>query len=215
MLNIALTGNIAAGKSTVAALFRGWGATVIDADQLARETQAPGSPVLEAIVARFGRGVLTPDGALDRATLRHVVLNDADARRALESIVHPAVEVLRQERLALARAAGAAIVVHDIPLLFEVAAQGGSALDPGGFDAVVLVDAPEPERCARLRTTRGLPEIEARQLIAAQLPSAIKRRWRGGAHRRAAYLIENDGDLAALAIRSRIVWDALLKDAPA
>jgi dephospho-CoA kinase len=214
MLNIALTGNVAAGKSTVATLFRRWGATVIDADQLAREAQAPGSPVLNAIATRFGAGIVAADGTLDRAALRHRVLADPVARRALEAIVHPAIAALRRGRVALARASGEAIVVQDIPLLFEVAAQGGD-LDPASFDAVVLVDAPEATRLARLESTRALPPGEAAQFIAAQLPSATKRAWRGGPRDRGVYLIENDADLATLEARARAAWDAVLRDATA
>src|SRR5919201_1662043 len=135
MLHVALTGNIAAGKSTVAELFRRWGATLIDADQLVRELQAPGSPVLEAIVARFGAAVLRADGTLDRAALRRRVMADPAAREALERIVHPAVHRRREELLREAGRRGDRIVVSEIPLLFEVA-------DSREFDAVVLVDAP-------------------------------------------------------------------------
>ncbi len=215
MLHVALTGNIAAGKSTVANLFRGWGATVIDADRLTREAQSPGSPVLRAIAERFGAEVVRPDGELDRPKLRAIVMDDPIARRALEAIVHPAVQALRLGRLAMARAAGDRIVVSDIPLLFEVAERGTGAMDPGGFDAVVLVDAPETTRIARLVRDRGLSEAEARQMVAAQLPSAVKRAWRGGPGNRGALVIDNDADLATLEARARAVWDHLLKDSSA
>lgn len=216
MLHIALTGNIAAGKSTVANLFRDWGATIIDADRLAREAQSPGAPVLRAIAERFGAGVLRPDGELDRPRLRAIVMEDPIARRALEAIVHPAVQALRMGRLALARAAGDRVVVSDIPLLFEVAAESGPApLDPGDFDAVVLVDAPEAVRIERLVRERGLTEAEARQMVAAQLPSGVKRAWRGGARGRGAYIIDNDADRATLEARARAVWDRMLKEATA
>src|SRR5438445_10495382 len=81
MLNVALTGNIAAGKSTVVELFRGWGATIIDADELARQAQAPGGEVLAAIAQRFGSDVLAPDGSLDRAALRSKVMGRSEERR--------------------------------------------------------------------------------------------------------------------------------------
>ena len=201
MIHIALTGNVASGKSTVAALFRDWGATVIDADQLVREVQAPGSPVLAAIAHRFGDGILLPDGSLDRPRLRSIVLADADARRDLEALVHPAVQARRCALVDAARARGETIVVSDIPLLFEV-------LDPSAFDAVVLVDASEPVRMARL-LERGLGEEEARRMIMAQLPSAVKREWRGGHPPRRPFVIDNEGDRDALAARARRVWDAL------
>ena len=202
MLNIALTGNVAAGKSTVADWFRRWGATLIDADLLVREVEAPGSPVLAAIAREFGAEILLPDGSLDRARLRGIVLEDPARRKALEAIVHPAVQQRRQARLEAARLAGAGIVVHDIPLLFEV-------LDPGAFDAVVLVDAPEGIRFSRLLRDRGLSEAEARRLLAAQRSSGEKRRWRGGPGNRPALLIDNDGDLALLERRAREVWEEL------
>src|SRR5947207_12000036 len=168
MLNVALTGNIAAGKSSVVELFRRWGATVIDADALARDAQAPGSAVLAAIAKRFGADVLAADGSLDRVALRGKVMGDNDALLALNAIVHPAVQ---QRRLELQRAAaerGDAIVVNDIPLLFEV-------LDPAQFATVVLVDAPVALRRTRLRALRGLSNEEADRMIAAQMPAERKR----------------------------------------
>jgi dephospho-CoA kinase len=202
LLNVALTGNIAAGKSTVAELFRGWGALLIDADQLVREVQAPGSPVLAAIAARFGDGIILPDGSLDRARLRSIVLADPPARRDLEALVHPAVHARRLERVAAARLRGDRIVVNDIPLLFE-------ALDPGAFDVVVLVDAPEAVRLARLLERRGMTETEARRLMAAQQPSATKRAWRGGPHGEGPMIIDNDGPRSRLEEAARAVWEAL------
>src|SRR5712691_8952414 len=99
MLNVALTGNIAAGKSTVVDLFRKWGATIIDADELAREAEAPGTEVLAAIVRRFGSDVLRPDGGLDRAALRAKVMGDDAALAALNAMVHPAIQRRRAELL--------------------------------------------------------------------------------------------------------------------
>ncbi len=195
MIHIALTGNVAAGKSTVAELFRRWGATVIDADRLVREAQAPGSPVLVAIVRRFGAGVLRPDGGLDRGRLRSLVLADDAARRDLEALVHPEVQRRREALIEAARRRGDPVVVSDIPLLFE-------AGDPAAFDAVVLVDAPEAVRRERLVTQRGLPDADAARLIATQLPAAAKRP-------RSTWVIDNDGDPAALERRARAVWDAL------
>jgi dephospho-CoA kinase len=195
MLNIALTGNVASGKSTVASLFAQWGAEIIDADQLVREVQAPGTPVLLAIARRFGTNVLKPDGSLDRAQLRSQVLADPQALADLNQLVHPAVLRLREARVAALREAGAKIVVTDIPLLFEVA-------NPDAFDAVVLVDAPVDLRRQRLFERSGLPAREADRLIAAQMPSEMKRS-------RATFVIDNDADLATLEARAREVWTAL------
>lgn len=196
MLNVALTGNIAAGKSAVAELFRAWGATLIDADRLAREAQAPGTTGLRAIAERLGQDLVGADGGLDRAALRRRVMADPAALAELNRIVHP--EVFRRRRAleAEARRRGDRIVVSDIPLLFEVA-------DPAAFDVVVLVDAPEAVRRARLITERGLSALEADRMLAAQAPSGPKRE-------RSTFVIDNDGDLATLEARAREVWTALL-----
>ena len=196
MLSVALTGNIGAGKSTVAEMFRRWGATIIDADQLVRQLQAPGQPVLAKIVARFGPDMLAADGSLDRRVLRARVLTDAAALADLNRIVHPAVHQRRQELLAAARARGDTIVVSDIPLLFESG-------DPAEFDAIVLVDAPEPVRRARLLANRALPSAEADSLMSAQQSVALKRG-------RSDYVIDNDGDLPALERAADAVWKALV-----
>jgi dephospho-CoA kinase len=196
MLSVALTGNIGSGKTTVADLFIRGGATVIEADQLVRQAQAPGQPVLRDIAARFGAEVIFSDGSLDRAALRARVLAEPSALADLNRIVHPEVRRRRLELLDQARARGDRIVVSDIPLLFE-------ADDPGGFDAVVLVDAPEMVRRARLLASRGLSPVEADRMLAAQLASTSKRA-------RSDYVIENDGDLAALERAARAVWEALL-----
>jgi dephospho-CoA kinase len=195
-LHVGLTGNIAAGKSAVADLFRRWGATIIDADAIVREVQSPGAPALRAIAARFGPHVVRADGSLDRAALRARVLADPDDLADLNRIVHPAVQRRHAELIDEARARGDRVVVSDIPLLFEVA-------DPGEFDAVVLVDAPDPVRLARLVEQRGLSPDEARRLMGAQLPSSEKRA-------RSDYVIDNGGDLAALARAASEVWRALL-----
>jgi dephospho-CoA kinase len=196
MLHVALTGNIAAGKSTVAELFRAWGATVIDADRLVREAQAPGSPVLAAIAARFGPHVLDAAGALDRAALRRRVMGDPAALADLNRLVHPEVHRRRAALEAEARARGDRILVSDIPLLFETT-------DPAAFDAVILVDAPVALRRARLVAERGLPEDEADQMLAAQGPSQPKRA-------RSTFVIDNDGDRAGLQTRAHEVWAALV-----
>jgi dephospho-CoA kinase len=197
MLNVALTGNIAAGKSTVAALFREWGATLIDADQLVRDVQAPGSPVLAAIGERFGVDLIDGSGRLDRAALRRRVLSDPSALADLNRIVHPAVLARRSALEAEARARGARIVISDIPLLFE-------ASDPDAFDVVILVDAPPDVRRARLLGTRRLPPDEADRMLAAQAPSGPKRA-------RSTFVIDNDGDRATLEARTRAVWNQLVR----
>lgn len=195
MLNVALTGNVAAGKSTVTEFFRRWGATIIDADELVREVQAPGSPVLGAIMRRFGDDLLLPDGSLDRAALRNRVMGDPAARKALESLVHPAVQRRREALVDAAWKRGDKIVINAIPLLFE-------ALDPEQFDVVVFVDAPHTVRRTRLRALRGLTEEEADQLLAAQAPADRKRK-------RSDYVIDNAGSFEELERRARAVYEEL------
>ncbi|MGH7606236.1 MAG: dephospho-CoA kinase, partial [Gemmatimonadales bacterium] len=199
MLNVALTGNIAAGKSTVVGLFRDWGATIIDADVLAREAQAPGTDVLAAIAGRFGADVLAPDGTLDRAALRGKVMGDDAALTSLNAIVHPAVQQRRVELQRVAREQGDAILVNDIPLLFE-------ALDPAQFDVIVLVDAPIAIRRTRLRTLRGLSNEDADRMIAAQMPAERKRS-------RSHHVINNAGTVAQLEHKARAVFLTLRQDA--
>ena len=199
MLNVALTGNIAAGKSTVVDWFRRWGATVVDADALAREAQAPGSEVLATIVRRFGTDVLAKDGTLDRAALRGKVRGDDDALGALTGIVHPAEHGRREELQEAARRRGDVLLVNDIPLLFEV-------LDPAQFDAIVVVDAPVALRRTRLRTLRSLSNEDADRMIAAQMSAERKR---GQAH----YIIDNDGSLDALEAQAHDVFVELRRRA--
>ena len=189
---VGLTGNIASGKSAVAAAWQRLGAPVVDADVLARQAVAPGTPGLRAVREAFGPGVLDADGALDRAALRRLVFADAAARRRLEGIVHPEVARLRAEAEARLARAGARIVVHAIPLLYEVGAEGA-------LDLVVLVDAPEAVRLERLLRDRALPEAEARAMIAAQQPAQAKRA-------RADLVIDNDGTLAQLAAEAERAW---------
>ena len=196
MLNVALTGNAAAGKSTVARWFKEWGATLIDADDLVRDVERPGSPTLAAIARHFGDRVLLPDGSLDRPRLRHIVLENAAQREALNAIVHPAVQARRDQLLRAAGARGDAIVINDIPLLFEV-------LDPGAFDLVVLVDAPEPVRRTRLRE-RGLGAAEIDHLLAAQLPADVKRA-------RSDIVLDNGGTLDQLQRAARNAWQTIQK----
>jgi dephospho-CoA kinase len=195
MLSVALTGNIGAGKSTVAALFERWGATLIDADALVREAQTPGSSALAEIAARFGSGVIRPDGELNRAALRARVLQSSEDLADLNRIMHPRVHQRRLELEAEARRRGDRGVVTEIPLLFEAA-------DPAAFDAVVLVDAPASVRRERLLSSRSLTPDEVERLMAVQLSSASKR---GRSH----YVIDNDGDVAALERSANRVWQAL------
>lgn len=194
-LNVALTGSIASGKSSVAALWAAEGVPVASADDFAREAVAPGSPGLDAVRASFGEGVLAPDGSLDRAALRARVFRDDEARRRLEAIVHPVVRALRDAWFQARVAAGDPLAVSEIPLLFETGMRDS-------FDVTVLVDAPEAERLRRLVEDRGLDEGEARSMMAAQMPSEEKRAL-------ADVVIDNAGTRDALAGRALEVLQEL------
>jgi dephospho-CoA kinase len=201
MLIVGLTGNIAAGKSSVARLFADWGAVVTDADQIVHDLQRPDTPVFEALVARFGDAIVSGDGTLDREALRDIALHDADALHDLNRLIHPAVAARREVLEAAARLDGAKVIVHDIPLLFE-------ATDPSTFDLIVLVDAPPRVRRARLERDRNISGEEADGLLAWQQPSDVKREA-------SDIIIENDGDHATLERRAREAWNQILEAAAA
>jgi dephospho-CoA kinase len=195
LIRIGLTGNIAAGKSVVAAAWEQAGVPIIRADDLARRAARSGSAPLRAIAERFGRGVLRGDGELDRDRMREIAFRDPEARRDLEGILHPAIRALRDEWMDERRAEGALLVASEVPLLYELGMEDE-------FDVVVVVDAPEELREERLVRDRGLDPAEARRLIASQGNPEAKRE-------RADYVLENSGtedDLrrAALALLGRI-----------
>ncbi len=159
---IAVTGGIAAGKSTVSNRLRELGAHVESADELVRFVQSKGSPVLDAIRTRFGIGVIDGDGELDRAALGRLIFEDADARRDLEAIVHPAIGVELQKRIAAAYAEDPhAIIVYDIPLLVET-----NRMDE--FDSIIVLACDPDIRRQRLIDLRGMTADEADARIAAQ-----------------------------------------------
>lgn len=178
---IGLTGGIGSGKSVVSRMFRELGATVIDADQLAREVVEPGQPAFEAIVRRFGEQVLLPGGDLDRKELGALVFEDEAARKDLNAIVHPQVAALAMKRMQEATEAGAELVLYDVPLLYE------NGLDRMLSTVVVVRVSPSVQR-ARIEARDGLSQREIEQRIAAQMPLAEK-------VKRADYVIDNDGTL--------------------
>ncbi len=185
---VGLTGNMAAGKSAVAELWRRAGTPVISADDLAREAVAPGTATLAAIVALLGPEAVKANRRMDRAAVRRIVFADEGLRKKLEAIVHPAVRRLRDEWTARQRAAGADVVAWEIPLLFETGANAH-------VDVIVVVHAATEARRRRAMRTRGLSADEADAMMAAQLPARRKRE-------RADYVIDNDGTRSELAVRA-------------
>ena len=178
MKRIALTGGIATGKSHVLARLREAGVPAVDADVLAREAVASGTPGFQAVVSRFGTGFLAADGTLDRRRLGSLVFGDERARRDLESIVHPSVRAAITAFFA-ALPAGTPFAVADIPLLYET----GREKD---FDAVIVVACDRETQIARVIGRDRLSREEAEQRVAAQLPIDRKRE-------RADYVIDSSG----------------------
>lgn len=192
-MRVGLTGGIASGKSTVASILRELGAVIIDADQIAREVVAKGTPGLAAVVEAFGPELLTPEGDLDRPRMGQLVFGDEEQRRKLEAIVHPLVFERYAELETSAPKDG--LVVHDIPLLVETGR-------PGEFDAVIVVDVPEETQVERMVRDRGMAEDDARARIAAQATREQRRAV-------ATHLIENTGNVEDLRQRVTEVFEAL------
>ncbi|MCS5488243.1 dephospho-CoA kinase [Curtobacterium flaccumfaciens pv. beticola] len=195
---IGLTGGIAAGKSTVSRRWAEHGAVVVDADRLARDAVAPGSPGLAQVAERFGPGVIAADGSLDRPALGAVVFADPVARRDLEAITHPEVWRLAQQAFDAAEAADPdAVVVYDVPLLAE--ARGSRPLR---FDAVVVVDAPAEQRIERLVAHRGMSREEAERRVASQASDAERLAL-------ADHVVDATGTLEATIRSADAVWEQL------
>lgn len=192
-MRVGLTGGVASGKSTVSGILAELGAVVVDADQLAREVVAPGTPGLAAVVTAFGPGVLTQDGVLDRPALGKIVFADPARRAELETIIHPLVRRRAAELEALAPAG--ALVVHDIPLLAET----GQA---SSFDAVLVVDAPAGLQLERMVRERDWTPDEARSRIEAQAAREDRLAV-------ATYVIDNSGTVEDLRQRVAEVFGEL------
>jgi dephospho-CoA kinase len=197
LLRVALTGGIASGKSTCLARFHELGAPVIDADRLAHEVIAPGTPGFTEVIARFGAGVLTPAGAIDRSALGRIVFADAEARRDLEAVVHPAAyEAIRRWFADLdARPGAARAAIADIPLLYETGRETE-------FDRVIVAACRPDQQLARLIDRSGLPPDEAALRLAAQMPLEEKAR-------RAELVIDTSGTRADTARQVDEIWKQL------
>ncbi|HEY1639051.1 MAG TPA: dephospho-CoA kinase [Streptosporangiaceae bacterium] len=197
MLRVGLTGGIGAGKSEVSRRLAAHGAVVIDADLIAREVVAPGTPGLAEVVAAFGPGILAPDGSLDRPKLGETVFSDEQQRARLNGIIHPRVGARMQ---ALEAAAGpAAIVVHDVPLITENQLAAS-------YDLVVVVDVPPRVQLDRLVRHRGLNRDQARARLAAQASRADRLAI-------ASIVIDNSGSLAELDRLAGELWTELRRRA--
>lgn len=188
---VGLTGGIGSGKSTVGRLLVERGAHLVDADALVRELQQPGMPVFEAMVERFGPGIVADDGSLDRQAVADIVFNDPEALAALNAIVHPAVGLAVYERIASHEGTDH-LVIADIPLL----AEGNSAIDLAG---VIVVDVPEETQVARLVEFRGFSEADARARISRQ---ASREERLAKADR----VVDNSGTLADLEAQMDDLW---------
>ncbi len=193
---VALTGGIASGKSTISRRLAEHGAVIVDADQIVRDVQQPGSPVLDAIAEAFGEGMLRPDGSLDRAILGSRVFGDDAAIARLNAIVHPAVREESARRFAAAfQEHPEAVVVYDVPLLVE--ARVG---DP--WDLIVVAHAPADVRASRLVRLRGMTAAEASARIASQVPDEERLRI-------ADVVIDTAGTLAHTAGQVDELWSRL------
>jgi len=196
---VGLTGGIGSGKSTVASLLARRGAVVVDADALARDAVAPGTPGLSEVVARFGAAVVGARGELDRGALAAVVFADAAALADLNAIVHPWVRAAIAERLAgLDGGAFDGVVVLEIPLLVESGRSYGAS-------KVIVVDCPEDVALRRLVEERGMDEGDARRRMAAQVSRADRLAA-------ADVVIDNSGSLADLERQVGEVWAGLVGD---
>ncbi|HEX9146320.1 MAG TPA: dephospho-CoA kinase [Candidatus Binatia bacterium] len=192
---VGLTGGIASGKSTVAAILRRLGAEIINADELAREVVEPGREAWQEIVATFGSGILQEDQAIDRRKLRDVIFNDPQARKKLETIIHPRVRTLAEEKIRACEAAGSALVVYEVPLLFE-------ALIHHWIRPVILVACDIETQKSRLKERDRLSDAEAQRHIESQMSLEEKRKL-------ADYTIENNGTLADLEAQVKAIVEKI------
>lgn len=201
MILVGLTGGIGSGKSTVSAALAERGAVIVDADQVVRDVQQPGSPVLVKLAERFGDSVIAADGSLDRAALAGIAFADADALKDLNGIVHPAVGA-EMNRQVMANVATDKVVVLDIPLLTENPREG--------LQGIIVVDVPVELQVARLVEFRGFDEADARARIARQATREARLATAG-------FVVDNSGSREELEpqIAELWVWLQALPQLPA
>ncbi|MBG6108125.1 dephospho-CoA kinase [Frigoribacterium sp. CG_9.8] len=199
MYLIGLTGGIASGKSVVAKRLAELGATVVDADQVARDVVAPGTPGLAAIARRFGSRVVAADGSLDRTSLGKLIFTDPDARLALNAITHPAIRRRSAELFVDAECADPhAVVIYDVPLLIEASAEPGYHK----FDLVVVVDASSETRLVRLVQLRGHTREEAQQRLNSQATDSERLAI-------ADVVIDSNGTVEETIAQAEALWNGL------
>ena len=196
MIRVGLTGNIASGKSTVASAWQRAGVPVLSSDELSRKAVAVGGPAEAEVREVFGEQAFQADGELDRDRMRALVFRDPEARKRLESLLHPHIRALRETWLAAKQEEGARLVVNEVPLLFEVGMEEE-------FDVIVVVDAPEVERVKRLETARRIPSQEAQRILVAQGDAGEKKE-------RADHVILNGGTVEELEASALALLHTLL-----
>ena len=199
MILVGLTGGIGAGKSTVSAMLAERGAVIVDADQIARDLQRPGSPVLDEMAARFGTHIIDDDGSLDRSSVAAIVFNDEEALGDLNGIVHPAMQDEIQRQIDVYRDSER-VVLLDFPLLIENPRRG--------LSATIVVDIPIEIAVERLVDQRGMDEDDA----LARINSQVSREERLAT---ATHVVDNSSDIDALADRVSQLWDDLVELPPA
>ena len=195
MLKIAITGGAGTGKSTVARMFKELGAEVLDADAIAREAVAVGQPAWEELRRLYGAEFFHENGELNRSRLAQLVFADPEARRRLDGLIHPRVEAELQARVAELARRGAALVLVEVPLLFETGREAA-------FDRVIVVAAPEADQIRRLRARDHRGEAEIRGILAAQWPLADK-------VARGDYVVDNGGELSCTEQQVKNIWGEL------
>lgn len=193
MILVGLTGGIGSGKSTVSGLLAERGAVIVDADQIVRDVQQPGSPVLHELAERFGPQVIAEDGSLDRAAVAAVAFADADALKDLNKIVHPAVGIEVTRRV-MAQRSTDRVVVMDIPLLTENPREG--------LQAIIVVDVPTEVQLERLVASRGFDETDARARMARQATREARLAT-------ATYVLDNSGARDDLVPQVDALWRIL------
>ena len=195
MLKIAITGGAGTGKTTVARMFKELGAEVLDADAMAREAVAVGAPAWAELRRLYGAEFFHENGELNRSRLAQVVFADPEARRRLDGLIHPRVEAELQARVAELARRGAALVLVEVPLLFETGREAA-------FDRVIVVAAPEADQVRRLRARDHRGEAEIRGILAAQWRLADK-------VARGDYVVDNGGELSFTEQQVKNIWGEL------